>query len=252
MASVASERRGPRPAPRPLRRADLATLALTYAAGGVTTSIVVSQFADAWVVLLAAVIMYSATGELALVAVLSSGGSMVAGVLSGLLVSARFGLLCIALAQRFRRPWPERAAAAFVSVDPVVAVALEQPSEDGVRRTYWRVSWWMFAGWVFGSVVGLAVGSWLDDPATYGLDVVIPASLVAILANTTRSRDAAVAATLGAAITLVLVPATPGGVPVLASVVGAALALAVKPRPLGGPDPAAPPMSRHRPPEAAA
>ncbi|MPY94159.1 MAG: hypothetical protein GEV08_14185, partial [Acidimicrobiia bacterium] len=100
----------PRPAPPgepgELRRADLATLAVTYLAAGITTSVVVSQFADAWVVVLAAVIMYSATGELALVAVLASGGSVVAGVLSGLLVSARFGLLCVALASASGRRCP--------------------------------------------------------------------------------------------------------------------------------------------------
>ncbi len=211
------------------RRHELATLALTYLAGGITTSLVVSQWASAGVTLLAATIMYSATGELALVAVLAAGGSVVAGILSGLLVSARFGLLCVSLAQRFGGRWPERAAAAAISVDPVVAVALAQPTAERVRRTYWRVSWWMFAGWIIGSIIGLVLGSRLGDPKALGLDVVIPASLVAIVVGAARSADAITGAALGAVITLVLVPVTPGGVPVLLSVAGAALALLVRP-----------------------
>jgi predicted branched-subunit amino acid permease len=70
------------------------------------------------------------------------------------------------------------------------------------------------------------------DPARFGLDAVIPAAFLALLAPRLRSgaveRRVAVG---GAVIAVALIPITPPGVPVLAACAAVALAGSVRPSP---------------------
>ncbi len=230
-----------------LRRSELVALATSYLVGGISVSLVVANAGTPeWLVVVAAVVMYSATGELALVSVLAAGGSPVTGVVSGLLVSARFGILAVSLSARLRTvaSVPERVLAAFCVVDPTVAVAMRESADRDARRTYWRTSIWMGGGWVLGTLLGVVIGSVIPDPSAWGLDAVIPASLIAILGTPLRTRDGAVAAVGAAIVALVLTPFVPAGLPVLLAVVAAVAALAVPMRPAAAtatPAPSVPP-----------
>jgi predicted branched-subunit amino acid permease len=93
--------------------------------------------------------------------------------------------------------------------------------------------WWTFAGvftvWNLATLLGAVTGS-LVDPATVGLDAVVPAAFLALLAP--RLRAGAVErriAALAAVIALVLIPFTPPGVPVLAACGALVVALKVRP-----------------------
>ncbi len=212
-------------------RSELFGLGLSYFVGGVGVSLVLANAGVApWIVILAAFSMYSATGTIALFTVVGSGGAVAAGVLSAMLVSARFGILCVSLSARLRSvaaPW-ERALAATVAVDPSVAVAIRARTDDGARAAYWRAALWLVGGWALGSLVGLTVGNLVTDPATWGFDAVIPGSLIAVLGNAVRARDAAVTAGVAVVVALALAPVLPAGVPVLIAV-GAAIAGAFVP-----------------------
>jgi predicted branched-subunit amino acid permease len=90
--------------------------------------------------------------------------------------------------------------------------------------------WWTFAGvyvcWNASTLLGAVAGS-LVDPRSFGLDAVVPAAFLALLAPRLRAgvlepRIAVVAAAIAA----VLIPFTPAGVPVLAAC--GALLLAVR------------------------
>ncbi len=219
-----------------LRRSDLVTLGLTFAVVGVTVAaLVVTEDTEPWVAILAAGVVFSATAELAFVAVVAGGGSTAAGVLSGWLVSTRFGLLSITLARALGPGLPARwrALAAFVVIDPNAAVAAAEPGPGDARRSYGVLSFWMAAGYLVGSVAGALLGSRIGDPATVGLDAVFPAVLVAVSAPAWRRREGLVAATIGFAVTLATVELTPGGVPVLLSLTGAVLAVALVRPPSG-------------------
>jgi len=75
----------------------------------------------------------------------------------------------------------------------------------------------IYVAWVGGTVVGLLGGQFLGDPGRYGLDVVAPSLFLALLVGRLRSRQAAVASVLGAAIALTLVPLASPGVPLVAA-----------------------------------
>jgi predicted branched-subunit amino acid permease len=85
-------------------------------------------------------------------------------------------------------------------------------------------------GWTVGTVVGVFLGNIVGDAERYGLDVLFPASLLAIIGPLLRQRSGAIAAAVGGGLCLVLLPVAPAGIPVIASLVGAFVAMAVPDR----------------------
>lgn len=171
--------------------------------------------------MVSSVIVHSATSVLAFIAVDDAGGAFVAGVLSGWLVASRFGVLAATLGTRLIASTPERVAAGLNAFDPNVALASLERDPSQVRRVFWRTTAALVGGWYLGLVAGAALGNVLGDTTRYGLDVVFPAALLAIIGGALRRRDGLVAGLAGAAITIVLMPALPAGLPILLSVVGA-------------------------------
>jgi predicted branched-subunit amino acid permease len=71
--------------------------------------------------------------------------------------------------------------------------------------------------WNLATLIGALAGKSLGDPRAYGLDAAVGGAFLGLLwprLDTVRNR---VAALLGAAVALSLVPLTPAGVPVLAA-----------------------------------
>ena len=215
-----------------LGRSDLVTLTITFTTVGVTAgALVTAEGTEPWIAILAAGVLFSVTAELAYLAVITGGGSTLAGVLSGWLVSSRFGLLAITLSQNLGRDLPRRwkTIAALVAVDPTAAVANAESNPADARRSYGVLSLWMSFGYFFGSVAGALLGSRIGDPGAIGFDAVFPAVLVAIAASALRGRDARVAGAIGFLVTVAFVEITPGGLPVLLALAGAGLAVLLVP-----------------------
>ncbi|MGZ5129548.1 MAG: AzlC family ABC transporter permease, partial [Actinomycetota bacterium] len=63
------------------------------------------------------------------------------------------------------------------------------------------------------------------DPATWGLDAAFPALFLALLVPQLTTRDARLAALVGAAIALALTPFAPAGVPIIAASAGCLVGL---------------------------
>ena len=109
--------------------ADYATLALTYFAVGVTVSVAMIEAGVSVATTLgAALVVYSATSELAFLAVKAGGGSTIIGVLSGWLVATRFGLMAMSLGTRYQGGRAERAAAAITPLIPTSVSPCSNPT----------------------------------------------------------------------------------------------------------------------------
>ncbi len=212
-------------------RGDAATLAFTYFTAGLAVSVLhVTQGTDPLVVIAAAFIVNSATSTLAFAAVATTGGSTLAGVLSGWLVATRFGLFTAALAPRL---WPsrwQRAAASHLAFDPSVTLALREEADEDARRAFLAAGLWLCIPWWVSAVVGVLIAERLGDTDALGLDVVLPALLLAIIWPQLRHSSGRVVAGAAAVIALALVGFTPGGVPELIAG-GAALLALREPRP---------------------
>ena len=68
-----------------------------------------------------------------------------------------------------------------------------------------------------GTAVGVHAGDALGNPKSLGLDGAFPALFLALLVPQLRARRALLAALVGGAIALVLIPVTPPGTPIVAA-----------------------------------
>jgi 4-azaleucine resistance transporter AzlC len=164
--------------------------------------------------------------QFAVVGVVAGGGSIGAALAGGLLLGSRNTLYAMRLAPLLKVRGLRRLLAALGTIDESTAMAVAQRTPRLSRVAFW----WTFAGvftfWNLTTLVGAVVGS-VVDPATFGLDAVVPAAFLALLAPRLRTGELErwIALT-GAAIAFLLIPVTPAGVPVLAA--SAALLLSVR------------------------
>ena len=87
----------------------------------------------------------------------------------------------------------------------------------------------MFALWNLATLIGALAGNALGDPRTYGLDAAVGGAFLGLLWPRLDSARTRVAALLGAALALALVPVAPPGVPVLAAALVAVAMAVVRP-----------------------
>ncbi len=155
--------------------------------------------------------------QFAVVGVIAGGGSPGAALAGGLLLGSRNTLYAMRLAPMLRVRGVRRLVAALGTIDESTAMAVAQETPELGRVAFWWTFGGVFTFWNLTTLLGGVTGS-LIDPAAVGLDAVVPAAFLALLAPRLRTgvveRRIAVVA---AVIAFGLIPITPAGVPVLAS-----------------------------------
>jgi 4-azaleucine resistance transporter AzlC len=169
-------------------------------------------------------VVFAGSSQFAATAVLAAGGGAIAAIVAGILLNLRYGPMGIALAPSLPGRALSRAAHGQAMIDASWAMA---------SRGSGRFDPWFMVGatlpsypvWVAGTAIGVFGGELIGDPERLGLDAMFPAFFLALLAGgeLRRGRRAVLAACLGAAIALVLVPVAPPGVPVIAASLAALL-----------------------------
>ena len=204
---------------------------VAFGAASVAAGLSVAQTA------LMSLLAFTGGSQFAVIGVVAGGGSMLAAVGGAWLLGARNTVYAMRLAPLLRPRGGRRLLAAMGTIDETTAMAIAQPDPREGRRAFW----WTFAGvwvmWNISTVAGAAGATALGDPARFGLDAVVPAAFLALLAGALRSGALQrwIAVT-GAVIAFALVPITPAGVPVLASSAALLLALVMGPRAAAAPD----------------
>jgi predicted branched-subunit amino acid permease len=176
---------------------------------------------------LLSLLAFTGGSQFAVVGVVAGGGSVAAALGSGLLLGSRNALYAMRLAPLLRVRGPRRMLAALGTIDESTAMAVAQ-RDDRLGRTAF---WWTFAGvfgfWNLFTFLGAVGAGALGDPNRFGLDAVVPAAFLALLAPRLREGRVPRRIAAGAALlAVVLIPVTPPGVPVLAA--AAALVLATQ------------------------
>lgn len=168
--------------------------------------------------------------QFAVVGVVSGGGTLAAALSSGLLLGARNTLYAMRLAPLMRVRGLRRLVAAQGTIDETTAMAVARADPSLARLAFWSTFAGVYVFWNIATIVGALGAQALGDPARFGLDAVIPAAFLALLAPRLRAGLIERRVAAGAAvIALVLIPFTPPGVPILVS--SAALLLAALPPP---------------------
>ena len=156
---------------------------------------------------------FAGSAQFAAVAVLEDGGTVLAAVVSAILLNARYIGQSIAVAAIFPGSRPRR----FVESQLIVDESWALSGRSG------RFEWPILVGaglllyvlWVSSTAIGSVVGSALGDPDDLGLDAAFAALFLALAKPYLRERKAVAAALVAVAITLVLLPITPAGVPLV-------------------------------------
>ena len=159
---------------------------------------------------------FGGSAQFAAVSVLGAGGGVAAALLAATLLNSRYVPLGIAVAPALKGSPPRRLAEAQLVVDESWAIAHRGGGRFD-RRMLLGAGVVLYLAWCGGTAAGALGGDALGDPGKAGLDAAFPALFLGLLVRQIDSRRGLVAALLGAAIALVLVPLTPPGVPIVAA-----------------------------------
>ena len=117
-----------------------------------------------WLTVAMSMLVFAAASQFTAVAVIASGGSLVAAVLAGLLLNVRHILLGLAVGEQLGRSWAGRLIGSHLLVDESVAFTLAQSDPRRRRLAYWTTGLSLFVAWNVGVIVGVLAGRAVGDP----------------------------------------------------------------------------------------
>jgi len=159
---------------------------------------------------------FAGSAQFAVVSILGTGGGAVAAIAAAVLLNARYVPISISVAPLFHGRRLRRLAEAQLIVDESWAISSRGHGRFD-RGLLIGAGLALYVAWVGGTAVGVAGGQALGDPRALGLDGAFPALFLALLVPQLTDARARVAALLGGAIALALIPVTPAGVPIVAA-----------------------------------
>ncbi len=200
-----------------LRSVVTASLTLSLAVGvfgasfGVGAVTAGASVAQACVVSL---LVFTGASQFSAVSVIGAGGSTASALGGALLLAARNGVYGLAMARRLDGSIGKKLIAAQLTIDESTAMAAAQIDPLAQRTAFWVTGCSVYVFWNLGTLLGALVGTALD-PKTFGLDAAFPAAYVAMVWPLLGQRRSLLAAALGAAICMSLIPFVPVGIPIL-------------------------------------
>jgi predicted branched-subunit amino acid permease len=168
--------------------------------------------------MLLSLLAFTGGTQFAVISVVSSGGTLAAALGSGLLLGARNTLYGMRLAPLLRPRGVRRLVVAQGTIDETTAMAVVRRDPSLGRLAFWTTFAGCFVVWNTATAIGAVGARAVGDPAKFGLDAVIPAAFLALLAPRLRAGAVERRIAVGAGvIALALIPFTPPGIPVLAA-----------------------------------
>jgi len=195
----------------------VAPLAVAVLGFGISFGLLARSAGMGW---LAPIVMsattFAGSAQFAAVSILGAGGTVAAAVAAAVLLNVRYGPIGVSVAPWLSGPAWWRFLRAQLVVDESWAVAAEGEGRFDPRILV-GAGLLLYVSWVAGTAIGALGGQALGDPKTLGLDAAFPALFLALLLPQLRNRRTILAALLGGAIALALIPLAPAGVPIIAA-----------------------------------
>jgi branched chain amino acid efflux pump len=209
--------------PRPVR--DGVALGLAVGVSGTAFgAAAVSSGLSTWQACALSLLAFTGASQFALVGVIASGGSLLAGCAGAILLGSRNTLYGLRLTEVLRARGLVRPLAAVGVIDETTAVALAQPDAGAARQGFWATFCTIYLTWNLSTLAGAVGAGKVGSPQAFGLDVVGPAAFLALIWPRLRSgRTERAVALGGVVIALGSTTVLPVGVPVI---LAAAAALA--------------------------
>ena len=159
-------------------------------------------------------LVFTGASQFSAVGVIAAGGSTASALGGALLLAARNGVYGLAMARRLPGSLGRRLIAAQLTIDESTAMSAAQTDPVAQRLAFWITGLSLYLFWNIGTLLGALAGTAID-PETFGLDAAFPAAYVAMVWPVLRDGRGRLAAGLGAAICVVLIPFVPVGIPIL-------------------------------------
>jgi 4-azaleucine resistance transporter AzlC len=159
-------------------------------------------------------LVFTGASQFSAVSVIGAGGSPASALGGALVLAARNGVYGLTMGRRIPGRLGTRLVAAQITIDESTAMAVAQRDPAAQRAAFWITGGSVYVFWNIGTLLGALAGTAID-PLRFGLDAAFPAGFVAMLWPLLHTRRGRIAAGLGAAICLVLIPFTAVGVPIL-------------------------------------
>ena len=176
----------------------------------------VSSGLTAWQASALSLLAFTGASQFALVGVIASGGSLLAGTAGAVLLGGRNALYGLRLADVLRPRGPARVLAALGVIDETTAVTLAQPGPAAARRGFIATFATTYLVWNLCTLAGALGAGRVGSPQAFGLQVVGPAAFLALIwPRLAAGRTERAVALAAAAIALATTPVLPVGVPVI-------------------------------------
>jgi predicted branched-subunit amino acid permease len=200
---------------RPVR--DGIALGLAVGVSGIAFgAAAVSSGLTTWQACALSLLAFTGASQFALIGVIASGGSLIAGAAGAILLGSRNTLYGLRLADVLRPAGPRRLLAAIGVIDETTALALAQPDPPAARKGFAATFACLYFTWNLSTLAGAIGAGRVGSPQAFGLDVVGPAAFLALIWPRLKAgRTERAVALCGAAIALGATPLLPVGVPVI-------------------------------------
>ena len=205
------------PTTRSIVRDGIAVGVATGAYGISFGAVSVASGLSVWQSCALSLLVFTGASQFALVGVIGTGGTPLFAAVSGLLLGTRNALYGLKVNPLVGWRGPRRVAAAHLVIDESSAMTITRTTQEHARAGFLSTGLSVFILWNLATLAGALAGNSLGDPRRYGLDAAVGGAFLGLLwprLSIVRNR---IAALLGAALALSLVPLTPAGVPVLAA-----------------------------------
>lgn len=157
---------------------------------------------------------FSGASQFAAISILDAGGGAEAAIVAAILLAARYGPIGVSVSPVITGRPLARFFKAQLILDESWAVAHRGDGRFDAARLYGAGAL-LGSAWLAGTVAGVLGGDFLGDPEALGLDAAFPALFLGLLVSQVRDRRGAIAAVLGAAIALALIPFARPGIPIV-------------------------------------
>ena len=169
-----------------------------------------------WQACALSLLAFTGASQFALAGVIASGGSLLAGTVSAILLGSRNTLYGLRLAEVLRPRGARRLLTALGVIDETTAMSLAQPDAGSARTAFTATFWCLYLTWNLATLAGAVGAGRIGSPQSFGLDVVGPAAFLALIWPRLRDgRTERLVAVAGVAIALGMIPLLPVGVPVI-------------------------------------
>lgn len=149
----------------------------------------------------------TSAGQVAGVAVIAAGGTLIEMVLTQLVINLRYALMGVSLSQRLDdrcKPFWQRMILSFSLTDEIYATAVTKPDSVGPSYLYGLLTF-PYIGWAGGTLLGACAGNILPERLQSAMGLMIYAMFLAILIpNMKRHRGIFAVAVLSAALSCLL------------------------------------------------